>query len=88
MPVAARAFKAVFDVVVHVDGVIDGDAQNHRHHDHRYHVERHARIAHDAANQEDWRYVWNHPDKARLDAPECKNHHDGDNHERTAEGAQ
>ena len=81
LPVAARAFKSVFDVVVHVNGVVDGDAQDHRHYKHRYHVERQARIAHDASNQEYWRDIWDHSDEARLDAPECKNHHDGDNHE-------
>ena len=48
--VAARAFVTVFDVIVHVDGVVNGDAQNHRHYDHRYHVERHSRIAHDTAD--------------------------------------
>ena len=48
--VAACAFITVFDVVVHVDGIVNGDAQNHRHHNHRYHVERHSRIAHNATD--------------------------------------
>ena len=41
LPVTARFFIAILDVVIHVDGVIDSDAQDHRHNEHRYHVERH-----------------------------------------------
>ena len=48
--VAAGALVSVFDVVIHVDGVVNGDAQNHRHDDHRYHVKRHSRITHDTAD--------------------------------------
>jgi hypothetical protein len=33
-----------------VDSVVNGDAQNHRHYDHRYHVKRHSRKAHDATD--------------------------------------
>ena len=48
--VAAGAFVTVFDVTVHVDGIVNGDTQNHRHYDHCYHVERHSLIAHDATD--------------------------------------
>ena len=75
-------------MVIHVDGIVDGDAQNHRHNNHRNHVERHIQITHKPANQQHRGYVRYHADKPRTDTPESKNHHDGDNHERAAEGAE